>query len=114
MARRGFSSSRSIFITTWCCAIFAPRRFCVDMAQKERSRFWRKCRVYFRRLRITILLLMLALLGAIIYLQVYGLPGFVQRPLLEKLRARGVDLDFTRLRWSWYRGMVAENVKFGS
>src|SRR5215510_5040611 len=82
--------------------------------KKERSRFWRKCRIYFRRLRITILLVMLVLLGAVIYLERYGLPRFVQRPLLEKLRARGVDLDFSRLRWRWYRGMVAENVSFGS
>jgi len=32
--------------------------------------------------------------------------------LLEKLRARGLDLQFSRLRLSWYHGIVAENVRF--
>jgi hypothetical protein len=32
---------------------------------------------------------------------------------LEKLRARGVDLQFSRLRLTWDRGIVAENVRFG-
>jgi hypothetical protein len=33
--------------------------------------------------------------------------------MLEKLRERGVDLQFSRLRWRWYQGIVAENVRFG-
>ena len=71
------------------------------MAPAAKSRFWRKCRIYFRRFRITVLLVILALLGALIYLNQSGLPGFVKRPLLEKLRARGVDLEFSRLRLRW-------------
>jgi hypothetical protein len=52
-------------------------------------------------------------LGALVYLNRVGLPDFLKRPLLEGLRARGVELDFSRLRLSWYRGILAENVTFG-
>ena len=57
--------------------------------------------------------MLLALLGALVYLDRVGLPDFLKRPLLEGLRARGVELDFSRLRLSWYRGILAENVTFG-
>jgi hypothetical protein len=67
----------------------------------------------FRWLRIAVLLLILALLSAGTYLNRIGLPDFLKRPLVEKLRARGVDLEFARLRLRWYRGIVAENVRFG-
>ncbi len=83
------------------------------MARQGRSRFWRKCRIYFRRFRITVLLGLLVLLSLVVYLNQHGLPGFVKRPVLEKLRARGVDLEFSRMRLRWYRGIVAENVRFG-
>ncbi len=57
--------------------------------------------------------LILALMGALFYFNHVGLPGFVKKPLLAKLRARGVDLQFSRLRLRWHRGLVAENVRFG-
>jgi hypothetical protein len=57
--------------------------------------------------------MLLALTGALVYLNQASLPGFVKRPLLEKLKARGIDLEFSRLRLSWYRGILAENVTFG-
>ena len=67
----------------------------------------------FRWFRITVLLLILALLGAGMYLNHVGLPDFLKKPLLEKLRARRVDLELTRLRLRWYRGIVAEDVHWG-
>ena len=33
--------------------------------------------------------------------------------MLERLRARGLDLSFSRLRLSWFEGIVAEQVRFG-
>ena len=75
--------------------------------------FWRTCRVYFRRFRITVWLLILALLGALLYLTQVGLPDFAKQPLLDNLRARGLELQFSRLRLSWQLGIVAENVRFG-
>src|SRR5215831_8178151 len=79
---------------------------------RKPRRFWRICRIYFRRVRITVWLLILALLGGLLYVNQVGLPGFLKRPLLDKLRARGVDLQFSRLRLRWYHGLVAENVHF--
>lgn len=80
---------------------------------KPKRRFWRTCRICFRYTRIAVWLLILALLGCLIYVNQIGLPGFVKRPLLQKLRERGVDLQFSRLRLRWDQGIVAENVRFG-
>src|SRR5579862_8700983 len=83
------------------------------MSARHQRRFWRICRIYFRRFRISVWFLILALLASIIYVNQVGLPDFVKRPLLEKLKARGLDLQFSKLRLSWYQGIVAENVHFG-
>jgi AsmA-like protein len=83
------------------------------MAARTKPRFWRLLRIYFRRVRITFWIGILLVLGSIVYVNQIGLPGFVKTPLLEKLRERGVDLEFSRLRVRWYQGLVAENVRFG-
>ena len=82
------------------------------MAARPKSRFWRLGRIYFRRFRITVWLVVLVLVACLGYLNQVGLPGFVKKPLLEKLRARGLDIEFSRLRLRWYRGLVADNVQF--
>jgi hypothetical protein len=82
-------------------------------ATSRKRGFWRTCRVCFRWARIAVWLLILVLLGAVLYLTQIGLPDFAKRPLLENLHARGLDLQFSRLRLRWYRGIVAENVRFG-
>jgi hypothetical protein len=79
----------------------------------RRPSFWQRARVWFRGCRIAIWLLILTALCALIYLNQVGLPDFIKRPLLAKLQAQGVKLNFTRLRLSWYRGIIAENVRFG-
>jgi hypothetical protein len=53
------------------------------------------------------------LLGALVYLTQIGLPDFAKKPLLESLRGRGLDLQFSRLRLDWHHGIVAETVLFG-
>jgi hypothetical protein len=83
------------------------------MGSQKKSRFWRICRVYFRGFRILVWLSVLVALTAVIYLNQIGLPEVLKRPLLDKLRDRGLDLKFSRLRLSWYEGIVAENVHFG-
>jgi len=82
-------------------------------APRPKRRFWQICRVGFRRLRITVLLLIFIVLATLIYLNQVGLPGFLKRPLLETLRSRGLDLQYSRLHLSWHRGLVAENAHFG-
>ncbi len=62
---------------------------------------------------MTVWLIILFLLGSFVYLNQVGLPGFVKKPLLQKLRAQGLELQFSRLRLRLYHGIVAENVRFG-
>ena len=66
----------------------------------------------FRWFRISVLLTILALVIAGIYLNVVGLPGFLKRPLVAKLLAEGVRLDFSRMRMRWYRGIVVDHATF--
>src|SRR5262245_44808895 len=83
------------------------------MAEKTPSRFRRRLRACFRWCRITVLFALLLLIVGLIYLSRSGLPGFLQRPLLAELRERGIDLEFRRSRLRWYRGLVADDVRFG-
>jgi len=84
------------------------------MGSPHKHRFWRICQVYFRRVRITVWFITFLVLGGLIYLNQVGLPDFVKKPLLGKLRQRGLDLQFSRLRLRWYQGIVADNVRFES
>ena len=83
------------------------------MANSAKPRRWHRFRVIFRRCRITVLLIVLALIGFVLYLDKVGLPDFIKNPLVQKLHDRGLDLQFTRLRWRLSHGIVAENVFFG-
>ena len=75
--------------------------------------FWRKCRIAFRWCRIATLLAVLALFCAVIWFNRVGLPDFLKRPLVQKLREQGVELEFSRLRLRISRGLVADNVRIG-
>jgi hypothetical protein len=81
---------------------------------KKRRGFWRSLAVYFRRFRIVVWLLLLAVIASFIYLNQVGLPGMIKRPLLQRLEARGINIEFSRVRVRWYEGVVAEDVQFGS
>lgn len=83
------------------------------MAEREQKRFWRNCRVCFRWCRIAFLLLVLFVVCLLIYVTQSGIPESVKRPLLSELRGRGIDLQFQRMRWTWFRGIVAEGVTIG-
>lgn len=56
---------------------------------------------------------MLLLVAALTCLNTLGLPGFIRRPLQAELRARGLDLRFTKLHLSGYRVVLAEKVQLG-
>ena len=77
------------------------------------SGFWQRCRVLFRRLRRLVILALLVLICVIVWLNQIGLPDFLKRPLVETLRTRGIELEFTRLRLSLRHGLVADNVHIG-
>jgi len=59
--------------------------------------------------RVLLLLFFLLLYGGV-HLNQIGLPEFLKRPLLDQLRARGLSLDFSRLRVRLGRGLIGEKV----
>ena len=79
---------------------------------KSNQRRPSRLRRAFRWCRLCVLTLILVTVIAGIYVTTIGLPGFVKDPLLAKLRAEGVQLDFEQIRWLWYRGIVAEHAAF--
>ena len=83
------------------------------MATPGKSLFWRRCRTCFLWCRICGWLAILVLFCALAYLSWIGLPEFAKGPVLEALRERGVDLEFSHLHLRWFQGIVAEDVRFG-
>jgi hypothetical protein len=77
------------------------------------SGLWRKCRTGFRWVRLTVLFTVLALICALGWFNRIGLPDFLKRRLVQTLQARGVDLDFTRMRLHFVHGLVVDNVRIG-
>jgi hypothetical protein len=78
-----------------------------------RPGFWRKCRVCFRWCRISVWLLVLAAICAVVWFNRIGLPDFLKTRLVTNLHERGINLEFSRLRLRFERGLVAENVRIG-
>jgi len=78
--------------------------------QRKRWTLWRICRIAFRCVRILCLLLVLAALCAFLWFNQIGVPDFVKQPVLSDLETQGLKLEFTRLRWQWFRGLVAEGI----
>ncbi|MST94965.1 MAG: hypothetical protein EXS33_06810 [Pedosphaera sp.] len=83
------------------------------MPRAAPRRFWPLACRLFRWFRITVLLLVLAAVIAVIWLNQVGLPDFLKQHLRAELRAQGMEVEFNRLRYRWYRGIVAEHVVFG-
>ncbi len=64
----------------------------------------------FRWCRRTVLLLLFCAVVAVLYVNQIGLPDFAKGPLLSQLRERGIDLEFSRMRLRFGRGVVVEHV----
>jgi hypothetical protein len=75
--------------------------------------FWHKCRVTFRCLRFAAWAAVLAALLAFLWCNQIGVPDFVKNRLVATLAEHGVKLEFSRMRLSLVRGLVAENVRVG-
>ncbi|MEI9863820.1 MAG: hypothetical protein WDN00_04550 [Limisphaerales bacterium] len=67
----------------------------------------------FRWCRITLWLVILSVLCAILWFNQVGLPDFLKTRLVATLHERGVNLEFSRMRLHFIRGLVAENVRIG-
>ncbi len=81
------------------------------MAATQRRPFRHFARKLFRWFRIFVWLFALVVLLAGIYLQQIGLPGFLKTRLLKISRNHGVEMEFSRARLRWYRGLVFENLR---
>jgi hypothetical protein len=79
------------------------------MSEPAKSRYWRICKRAFRWFRIVLLLFILLAVILGIYLNQVGLPGFVKTTIISKLQDKGITLDFERLRFRWFEGLVAES-----
>lgn len=81
-----------------------------DSARRRRS-FWGWCRCSFRWCRIGVLGLILLVLSGLTWLRVAGLPEFLRVRIVAELRQRGVEADFSSLRFHWFRGLVATDLR---
>ena len=75
--------------------------------------FWSKCRTTFRWCRIVVWFIVLFALCLGIRLNRVGLPDFLKTRLVAALREDGIQLEFSRMRLSLVRGLVADNVRVG-
>ena len=76
---------------------------------RPRRKFWRICGGCLRWTTRLFVLVLLLLLGSFVFLNRVGLPDFIKDSLLAKLRAHGVALDFSSLRFDGFR-IVGENL----
>jgi len=60
--------------------------------------------------RTTLLVLLLFALVVGLFLNKVGLPEFVKNRVIAQAREKGLEVEFSRLRLLWYRGIVAENL----
>jgi hypothetical protein len=77
------------------------------------SVYWRKCRLCLRWFRRAALVAVVVLICAFVWCDRVGVPDFLKRRLVESLRERGVELEFSRMRYILFRGLIAENVRVG-
>jgi hypothetical protein len=75
---------------------------------KRTGRRW--LRAAFRALRILILLVAFVVIVTGFFLNKIGLPDFAKERVVQYLRSKGWEAEFSRLRLRWYRGIVADDV----
>src|SRR5579884_2754200 len=78
------------------------------------KRCWRIFRVCFRGVRMAILFALLLVVVFLAWVNTIGVPDFVKRRMITELHQRGLDVQFSRMRWRFERGLVADNVTIGS
>lgn len=71
---------------------------------------WGRCRRALRWCGHGSWILAAVLLYAFVHLNQIGVPDLLKRPLLDQLRERGAELEFSRMRVRLGRGLVIENV----
>jgi hypothetical protein len=72
----------------------------------------RVARSVFRWFRILLLFALFLLVAALSYLYLIGLPDLLKRPLLNTLRQRGFQAQFTSARLGWGPAIIIEHAAF--
>jgi hypothetical protein len=82
------------------------------MEPQKKSRLLHRLRVTFRWLRITVWFFLFLVVVALAYLQLIGLPDYLRRPLLARLRERGVEAQYSNIRLGFGPEVVIDNGAF--
>ena len=80
----------------------------------SRPGFWRTCRLAFLCARCVVWAIVLLLLLSVAWFHFYGLPDFLKTRLVAALNQRGVQLEFSRMRWHFIHGLICDNVRIGA
>lgn len=81
-----------------------------DAGPPKRGRTWRICCGCARWCRFLLLLLLLVLVILGMFFYTVGLPESAKEGIIAALCEKGWDIEFSRLRLRWYRGIVADNL----
>ena len=84
----------------------------MSLAAFFKSRGVRRFRIVFRWVRISILFVIFLVVAGVAYLHFVGLPDFLKRNLLDRLRERGIEVQFTSARLGWGAEVLIENAAF--
>jgi hypothetical protein len=76
--------------------------------------FWRTCRIAFLCTRCVVWGVVLLLLLSLAWFHFVGLPNFLKTRLVAALHQRGVQLEFSRMRWNFIQGLICDNVRVGA
>ncbi len=77
-------------------------------ATAPKSRRRAAVRAVLKWVRVVLLLALFLAISAVVYFTTIGLPDFLKRPLVARLKQEGFDVQFQQVRWHWFRGLVIE------
>lgn len=72
----------------------------------------RRARKVFRWCRLVVWFVLLLVVAELAYLHLVGLPDFLKRPLLRKIRERGFEARFTNAHLTWGPAILIDNASF--
>ena len=75
--------------------------------------FWLGCRWCVRGVRVAGLLTLLAGTIGFVWFNSVGLPNFLKAMVQEELKERGLEVQFQRMYWKWFQGIVTEDLTIG-
>ena len=79
-------------------------------ARPPRRRGWRIFFSIFKWCRVSVWISILLLVVLHLFLHRVGVPEWVKARIAEQMRDQGWDMNFSRLRLQWYRGIVADHL----